>query len=207
MKCLLKSEQPLTDDAAKAATGKTLKQWYVLLDDFGAREKGRRNSVGHMIYDLKVPEWWATTLAVEYEKQRGERKKDGLYEGYGICCTKTIAAPLPEVWAMWASSAALAQWFGPGVKAEVKDGGEFTTKDGDSGKYLRVREHKDLRFTWEHPGCFAPTLVDVTFTDKANGKTLVMANLSRIQNRGEADGMRAAWGAALDRQKALLEKK
>ena len=49
-------------------------------------------------------------------------------------------------------------------------------------------------------------MVDVTFQDKGKGKTGLMLNHHRIQNRPEADGLRAAWSAAFDRLKAMLEK-
>ncbi len=45
----------------------------------------------------------------------------------------------------------------------------------------------------------------VTFADKGKGKTLVTLMHNRIQNRTEADGLRAAWGAAFDKLKQMLE--
>ena len=53
------------------------------------------------------------------------RKKDGLYEGYFVCATKTIAAPPADVFKAWSSAQELSKWFGSGTKAEVKDGGTF----------------------------------------------------------------------------------
>jgi hypothetical protein len=46
--------------------------------------------------------------------------------------------------------------------------------------------------------------VDVMFQDN-KGKCLMNVMTSRIQTRGESDGLRNAWGEALSRLKALAE--
>ena len=205
MKCELKSDFPVSDDAAKKATGKTLADWYKLIDAAGGAKLGRR-AINSMLYsDHGVDAWWATTIAVEYEKHRDIRKKDGLYEGYFICSTKVINAEPAKVYQAWTDPGLLAKWFGEGSKADAQDGGSYQNKDGDRGNYLRVRENKDLRFTWENPAGSAPTQVDVSFEDKGKGKTGILVNHTRIQTRAEADGLRSGWSAALDKLKSLLE--
>ena len=91
------------------------------------------------------------------------------------------------------------------TKADVKDGGAFETKEGDKGTFLRVRENKDIRMTFENKEFSAPTQVDVQFQDKGKGKTGLLVNHTRIQTREEADGLRAAWAQALDQLKAICE--
>jgi uncharacterized protein YndB with AHSA1/START domain len=204
MKCTLKSDHPVTNEAAKAATGKTLDQWFAELDKADGLKLGRRE-INNRLYAQKLDPWWCTTIAVEYEKHHDVRKKDGLFEGYFVCATKTIGAAPADVFKACASGAELSKWFGAGTKAEVKDGGTFQNKDGDKGTFLRVRENKDLRLTFENPGLSAPTQVDVQFQDKGKGKTGLLVNHTRIQNRDEADGLRAAWAQALDQLKAACE--
>jgi uncharacterized protein YndB with AHSA1/START domain len=200
----LASDQQMTNEAAKAATGKTLAEWFTALD---AREglKGGRRAVGNYLSEQQIDPWWCTTIAVEYEKHHDQRKKDGLYEGYFICSTKTIAAAIDEVFAAWASGERLSEWFGPATTATVKDGGAFENEDGDRGQYLRVRPNKDLRLSFANPLFSAPTQVDVQFQDKGKGKTGLLVNHTRIQTRAEADALRTAWAQALDRLKAICE--
>jgi len=205
MKNALKSEHPVTNEAAKVATGKTLDQWFAELDKADGLKLGRRE-INVRLYAQKLDPWWAATIAVEYEKHHDVRKKDGLFEGYFVCATKTIAAPPADVFKAWSTGAALSKWFGDGSKADVKDGGSFENKDGDKGKFLRVRDNKDIRMTFESKGLTAPTQVDVQFQDKGKGKTGLLVNHTRIQTREEADGLRAAWGEALDRLKTTCEK-
>ncbi len=202
MKSTLKSDHSVTNEAAKAATGKTLDQWFAVLDKMDGLKQGRR-AINNHLYEQKVDPWWCATIAVEYEKHHNVRKKDGLFEGYFVCATKTIAAPPAEVFKSWSSGAELSKWFGSGAKADVKDGGAFETKDGDKGTFLRVRLNKDIRMTFQNKEFSAPTQVDVQFQDKGKGKTGLLVNHTRIQTRAEADGLRAAWAEALDHLKAV----
>lgn len=202
MKVDFKSDHSITNEAAKKATGKTLEEWYAELDKRDGLKKGRRDCV-HFLYEQKFDIWWCTTIAVEYEKHHNIKKKDGLYEGYFICSTKTIAAPLDKVFAAWSSGPSLSEWFGKSTKADVKDGGQYQNADGNKGDFLRVRENKDLRLTMN--GDAATSQVDVQFQDKGKGKTGLLVNHSRIQTRAEADGFRNAWAEALNRLKELCE--
>ncbi len=204
MKYEIRSDQPVTNESAKKATGKTLDQWFDELDKMNGLKQGRR-AINNSLYDKKVDPWWCSTIAVEYEKHHNVRKKDGLFEGYFICSTKTIAAPVAEVYAAWTDNMKLSDWFGTATKAEVEDGGKYKNKDGDRGTFLRVRPNKDLRLSFENPAFTSPSQVDVQFQDKGKGKTGVLVNHARIQSRAEADGLRAAWADALDKLKTLCE--
>ena len=132
------------------------------------------------------------------------QKKDGLAEGYSICATKTINAPVDKVYKAWTDPKKFAEMFGDEGKQTVKDGGSISCKGGCKGTFIRIRPNKDLRFTWEHKGCTAPMRVDVQFQDN-KGKCLMNVMTSRIQTRPESDGLRNAWAEALTRLKSLCE--
>lgn len=199
-----KSEQPVTDASCKRSTGKTLKEWYSVLDDRGALK--RRDAINWLYEQANKDAWWSTTIWVEYERSKGiVNKKDGLVEGYNICVTKTVAAPLAKVYAAFADQAQLRKWFGDQVAAKVAEQETFSDAAGNRGTYLRVRHDKDLRFTWKGKQSPAESLVDIAFAAKGADKTGITLTHNRIQNRDEADGLRAAWGAAFDRLKAALE--
>lgn len=205
MKYSVESDHPVTNEGAKTGTGKTLEQWFAELDKIDGLKQGRR-AINNYLYEKKLDPWWCATIAVEYEKHHDVKKKDGLYEGYFVCSTKTIAAPVGDTYKAWTSDDALSKWFGSGTKAVVKDSGELQNKDGDKGKFLRVRENKDLRLTLENKALSAPVLIDVQFQDKGKGKTGLLVNLQRIQTRAEADALRNAWAEALNRLKEMLER-
>lgn len=149
MKINYQPDQPLTNDACKAATGKTIDEWYAILDGFDAIKKGRRDTTVFLRDDQKVDLWWCSTLAVEYETARGQKEKDGRGKGYFICSTKTIAATPEKVYNAWVDEALLSKWLGEGAKVDLVEGGSFETADGNRGEYKRIRENKDLRFIWK----------------------------------------------------------
>ncbi len=193
----------VSEASCKAATGKSLTEWFAELDKVDGLKLGRRDSCQH-INSQFAHIWWPPTIYVEYEKHKGIVKKDGLQEGYSICVTKTISAPVEKTYSVWTDPAKFAEMFGDNGKQKVDEGGTLSCDGGCKGTFLRVRPNKDLRFTWEHPGCTAPMTVDVMFQD-AKGKTLMNVMTSRIQTRGEADGLRNAWTDALNRLKAIAE--
>ena len=62
-----------------------------------------------------------------------------------------------------------------------------------------------MRFSWHDVASGNESLVDLKLTEK-NGVAGLVLNHERIQDRGEADGLRAAWGEALTTLKQLLER-
>lgn len=53
MKCTLKSDHPVTNEASKASTGKTLDQWFAELDSIDGLKEGRR-AINNHLYAQKV---------------------------------------------------------------------------------------------------------------------------------------------------------
>lgn len=204
MKIELKSEHSITDESCKAATGKTIQEWYAEIDAKGLEAKGRRETTQYLVNDYKMDLWWATTLSVGFEEHKGKKEKDGRLKGYFICSTKTIAAPVEAVYKAWVDPSLLSQWIGTSASVNAVDGGELSDGDGNKGVFKRVRENKDLRLAWFTAGG-EESLVDVVISDKGGGKTGLLVNHDRIQTRAEADGVREAWAGAINKMKTLLE--
>jgi uncharacterized protein YndB with AHSA1/START domain len=203
MKVSNQSDHPVTDEACQAATGQTMKAWFAEFDQMDGLKKGRRE-VGKYLQDQKVNPWWGATLVVEYENHHGVTKKDGRSEGYTICVTKNISAPVEKVYAVWTDPASFGEMFGDNGRQDAREGGMITCDAGCRATMTRVRPNKDLRFEWQHAGCTAPMTTDVLFQDN-KGKTLMNVMTSRIQTRAEADGLRSAWAEFLNHLKAKSE--
>lgn len=199
MKVELVSEHPVNDEACKKSTGMTLMDWFARLDAEGLSDR-RRDAIS-LIYDETKDPWWPTTIWVEFQRSKGVLLKDGRPDGYNICVSKTIAAPLSQVFAAFQGSSLVA-WFGD-EPAATPDGG-FTDSNGNRASATRVRPDKDIRYNWNTAGSSDPTEVEVLFAEKG-GKTGITLNHNRIQSREEADGLRKSWGAALTQLKELLE--
>ncbi|MCB9868452.1 MAG: hypothetical protein H6837_01265 [Planctomycetes bacterium] len=160
----------LDDTACRDATGKSLTQWFAALDETPGLAAGRRALVQHVYDAVGKDEWWATTIAVEYEKARGQREKDGLPKGYSICSTKTITAPLGTVFAAFGDAVALDAWLGGGTEVEFTDGGALRDVDGDYLTFTRIRKDKDLRARWDAEDLAHGSQLEVLFADKGRAR-------------------------------------
>jgi uncharacterized protein YndB with AHSA1/START domain len=207
MRVTAESEHPMTEESVRAATGRGWEEWYALLDGAGGTAPGRRAITDTLMKEHALPPWWAQTIAVEYEGARGLREKDGRPRGYAICVTKTIAAPAEAVFDAFGSPAALGAWLadGAGADASFAEGGRFATGDGNRGSYTKLARPKTLRLIWDPDDPSLASTVELKLTEK-EGKCGLVLNHERIQTRPLADGLRAAWGGAIDRLKRRLER-
>lgn len=205
MKIEAQASPEIHDASAKEKTGKTLAQWFAVLDQAGGLAKGRRELSNLVLEQVGKDAWWATTIVVEYERAKGQKEKDGRPTGYSICSTKSVAAPLGRVFASFGSQADLDRWLGAGTRVSFAEGGALTNDDGDRLRFTRIRADKDLRLAWEHATRAPGSQVEVLFADKGQGKTGITLNHTRIATRREADELRSGWGAALEALKRHLE--
>ena len=199
-----KSEHPMSDDEARRATGRGWKEWYAMLDAAGGTAPGRRAITDSLMKEHALKPWWAQTIAVEYETAKALREKDGRPKGYAICVTKTIVAPAERVFDAFGSPKSLAAWLGDGARVSFAEGGALETGDGNRAVFTKIARPKTLRFTWEDADPALASTVELKLTEK-DGKTGLVLNHERIQTRPLADGLRAAWGGAIERLKKTLE--
>src|SRR4051812_27292591 len=111
MKVILQSDHPVTDEACKAATGRTFEEWFTEIDTLPGRPVGRKAVIDHLVGNLAIELWWVTTINNLYEAHHGLVEKDGRAKGFNICVTKTIQAPLDKVYEAWTNPSILSQWF------------------------------------------------------------------------------------------------
>ena len=201
MKIELRSDKPL--DAIHAETGRSLDEWFALLDAFGGPAKGRREIGNHLLATYRIDPWWVATLNIEYEAHHGLREKDGKPKGYMVCATKSIKAPAQACFDAFASAKALDRWLGSGHVLDFRDGGELRNGDGNLATLRRINPGKTIKLVWHQADAAAGTPVEVKF-EPVGAKTTVMVTHDRLQTRADADGLRRAWGAALDRLKGQL---
>ena len=204
MKVELKSDQVVGEDSCKAATGKSLSEWFALMDARGGVALGRRELGQYLFAEMKVDPWWSATINCEYEVARNQLEKDGKARGYTVCATKTIKADPNACYAPFSSAKDMDRWFGSGHSLDLGDGGKLANADGNRATVKKANPGKTIRLTWEDTGLTIPTPVEIKFAP-AGAKTTVMVTIDRLQTRAEADGYRRAWGEALDRLKAVVE--
>lgn len=86
-------------DRVKEKTGKTLENWYALLNEQGGRELNHTSIAKTLTADYSVSPWWAQTVTVEYERFIGRRvpgqQSDGTFQT-GI--RKTLPVHKEALW-------------------------------------------------------------------------------------------------------------
>ena len=64
----------ISDEAVKAKTDKVWGEWFTILDTWGAKEKSHTQSAKHLREHYGLSPWWAQTVTIRYEWERGLRK-------------------------------------------------------------------------------------------------------------------------------------
>lgn len=191
-------------DTVVAATGKTFADWFGQIDAWGGAPLGRREISQRLLETHKIDPWWIATINVEYEHTRGLKEKDGRAKGYTICATKSIKAAASTCYDAFADVTLLDRWLGPDHEVTFADGGSLRNGDGNQALIRKLSPGKTIRLVWQQPDAAPDTPVEIKFAP-AGAKTTVMVTHERLQNRSDADGLRRAWGEALDRLKQLVE--
>lgn len=204
MKIDLRADQPIDEVSAKKVTGKSLAEWFALLDQFGGPERGRRDLGQWLTEAHQVDPYWVATINIEYEAAHGLREKDGRAKGYTICATKSIKADPMRCHEAFATAEALDRWLGTQHVIDLRDGGSWRDGDGNQAQVKKINPGKTIKLIWQHPAALADTPVEVKF-QPSGAKTSVIVTHERLQTRAAADGARRAWGEALDRLKQRLE--
>jgi hypothetical protein len=171
------------DEAVREKTGKGWQEWFALLDRAGASRQSHGEIALVLSEDHGVPGWWAQTITVEYERARGLREKHETPEGYQVSATRTIAAPLEEVWRAWEDDALRKRWL-PG-----------------GGLSLRTAtKPKSARYDWREGG-----RLEVYFDETGTRKTRLQVQHERLPDKATAKRVQAEWRERLTALKDLLE--
>ena len=147
----------VSDDAVKAKTGKKWDDWFKLLDKAGARMMDHREIARYVGRQFELTPWWAQTVCVGYEQDRGIRQKRQKGTTYSMDRSKIMAAPLAAVWAAWQDQAARDRWL-PAAPFEVR----------------RATLNKAMHLNWADG-----TRVSAAFSER-NGRTRVVVTHARL---------------------------
>ena len=208
MKVERRADHAVSETSCKSATGKSLADWFKVLDKHGGAALGRRLLTNWLLNDQKVEPWWSSTIVAEYEIARGDLAKDGKPKGYSICPTKSIKASAAICFKAFADAKALNAWFGPRHDVSLVEGGHWRNADGNRFTIRKVNPGKNIRLIAEDEGLTLATPMEIKFEASSSNKgdkCTVMVSIERLQTRAEADGYRRAWSEALDRLKAAVE--
>ena len=175
----------MSDDAVKAKTGKTWKEWFAVLDKAGAKKLTHQEIVKYLHTKQGVGPWWQQMVTVTYEQARGLREKHQKPSGYEISVSRTVNVPISKLYHAFANDKARNTWL---------------AEDG-----LAVRKataNKSMRVTWND----VKTSLEISFISKGDDKSQVVVQHSKLPNAKASTTMKAYWRKALDRLRASLER-
>ncbi len=175
---------PTSDAAVKEKTGKTWPEWFAVLDADGAQKLNHKQIVAILSEKYSVAPWWRQQVTVGYERARGLRDKHETTSGFQVGASRTIRAPVAQVFKAWKEARARNRWLNePGLVVR------------------KATTDKSLRITWAD----GSTSVDVELYPKGEAKTQVTIQHSKLPNATAVKRQKAFWAEALDRLKAQLE--
>ena len=103
MKVERRADHAVSETSCKSATGKSLADWFKVLDKHGGAALGRRLLTNWLLNDQKVEPWWSSTIVAEYEIARGDLAVECGYVRLAELQEEILwlceAAHLPVIWA------------------------------------------------------------------------------------------------------------
>jgi len=198
-------ERSISEAAVTRATGHGWAHWLRLLDRWGAATKGHPATARYLHEEHGLSTWWAQTVTVRYEKERGLRVLHERPASFSVSVTRTIAASVGEAWAAWTTAKGWNRWFTTKARLTLREGGRYRNGDGDTGEFRAIVAGKRLRFTWENAAHCPGTLVEVRFAAKGRGRCTVAVEHQRLAGAKDAAAMKEGWSWAMDSLRAWLE--
>ncbi|MGX1883810.1 hypothetical protein [Streptomyces sp. NPDC055287] len=175
--------EKLSADALKAATGRDWDAWFALLDTWGATGRGHTEIARHLTGDLAVDGWYAQSITVGYEQERGMRAVGQSSEGdWQASGNRTVDAPLARCETAFTDEDVRRRWL---------PGSEFSLRTHREGKSLSA-DYADGRLS-------------VRFTPKGEAKTQVSLAHTKLADAEAVAAYKAFWKERLAALKALLE--
>jgi len=173
----------ISSEAVRAKTGKTWVQWFALLDKARAQAMSHKDIVAVLSGKHGLGPWWRQMVAVAYEQAKGLRAKHEKPDGFEISRSKTIKAPVDDVYEAWGNTRRRAQWL-PGAKLTIR----------------KATENKILRVTWGDG-----SNLEVSLHAKGATKTQIVVQHGKLASARAGAKQKEYWGEAFDRLAQLLE--
>ena len=185
----------VSDAAVRKATGRDWRAWVARLNRAGAADLTHKQIADHLGTCEGLDFWWAQMVTVGYEQAMGRRARHEKPDGFSVSGSKTIAAPVEQAYAAFATARGRGRWL-----------------DAD----LAVRKatpSKSVRITWNAGTGVrgeAGTSVDVNLYERAAGKDglpkcSVQVQHNKLPDAKAADAVKAWWKERLGVLKAELE--
>jgi uncharacterized protein YndB with AHSA1/START domain len=189
----------ISDDAVRAATGRTPGEWENLLDARGAADLSHKQIVA-LLQDAGEIEsgWWRQMLAVDYERRKGRRAVgQTAATGFEIGVRRTLSMPADDAWALLMSPEGVRAWLG-GAGPRWEKGETYALDDGARGEVRVFKPGSHLRVTVHPEGWPRASTLQVRVMPSGEEKTVVSFHQEHLPGAAERDERRRFFESALD---------
>jgi hypothetical protein len=170
--------QTMSDQSLIEGTGADWKSWLALLDERGAAELDHAAIARLLVHDFEIDGWWAQSITVGYEQERGMREPGQRPDGtYSANASKTLDVPIGTAFEQVADPEAQAGWLGDL---------ELAQRSASPPKSVRFDASDGTR-------------VLVNLAAKGEAKTAVQVEIAKLAAAEDIAPAKAAWKARLDR--------
>jgi Domain of unknown function (DUF4287) len=168
---------PQTNANLKEKTGKGWREWFRILDAWGAKDRKHGDIASHLMEEYAVPGWWAQAITVGYERSRGIRAKHQTLTGFfQVSVSKTFPIGVGKLYRAFAQAPRRNGWLERGL-LEVRTS----------------RKDRDIRFDFRG----GDSRVVAYFDPKDRNKTTVTVQHEKLPDADAVVEMRAFWKARL----------
>jgi hypothetical protein len=174
---------PASEASMRKATGKGWRQWFRILDEWGAATRSHGEITRHLSEEYGVPGWWTQSVTVGYERNRGMRAKYQTASGFQVSVSRTLPVGVGELSRAVEDARRRRRWLEAGTLKERK------VTAGKSGHY-------DFRD--------GISRVTTSFESKGRGKSTVNIQHEKLPDAGSVEEMRAFWKERLGRLAEVL---
>jgi len=166
----------MSDDAVRLQSGRSWSEWVETLDAFGGLEKPHHDVAAH-VHALGVPDWWAQTVTVGYERIRGLRQKGQRRSGaWEASKSKTFAVGVDRLFEACADEQLRGRWL------------------GDVPLTIRTATRpRSMRMAWDDGSS-----VELWFTAKGDAKSAVAVQHTKLASQDDAQARKAYWSERLE---------
>jgi uncharacterized protein YndB with AHSA1/START domain len=175
---------PQTDANVRQNTGKGWREWFRILDAWGAKERNRTDIARYLMEQRGVPGWWAQAITVGYERSRGMRVKYQTTAGFfQVSVSKTFPVGVGKLFKAFAEARQRNKWL--------------------ERRTLRVRttlKDRSVRFDFRD----GTSRVVAYFDPKNRSKTTVTVQHERLPDTRAVEEMRGMWKEHLKRLATVL---
>jgi hypothetical protein len=181
-----KQRNVITDKVVLPKTGKTMAEWFEILDEKGAK---KLDTLG--IYALiasidglkPLGEWNCGLLSTSYQWDRGLRDRGEKADGFEISVSKTMAVPVEMLYGAWLDDGLRKKWLPENITI------------------TKSTENKSVRVLW----CDNSTRLSVDLYPKSDGKSQMVVQHLKIPDSETAAGMKEYWASRLSALKTIVE--